>query len=192
MKDAAPITIDAMLMLSLPNRTVLGPAGGHLVAGWTEENKKRRDAEFHAGRKIDYRIEELEVRVFGNVAVTIFYRIDPVKDLNKAAKPSHFRISGVWVRQADRWKLAHRRESNFCQVPRRMSFSWAYPEVAPIRSRLQSCTDEETGRWVQRRASVPCGGRRSLSSNWFTSVMSFAYARVEAANPVGGTTSAVS
>ncbi len=44
----------------------------------------------------------------------------------------------------------------------------------------------------QRRASVACGRRRSLRSNWFTSVMIFAYARVEAANPVGGTTSAVS
>ena len=47
-------------------------------------------------------------------------------------------------------------------------------------------------RYGQRRASVACGRRRSLRPNWFTSVMIFAYARVEAANPGGGTTSAVS
>jgi ketosteroid isomerase-like protein len=105
--------IDAMFRLSLPDRTVFGPGGGRLVAGWTEESKKRRQAEFDAGRKIDYRIEELEVRVFGNTAVTTFYRIGTVKELDQAAKPSHIRITGVWVRQADGWKLAHRHESNF-------------------------------------------------------------------------------
>ena len=93
--------IDAMFRLSWPDRTVFGPGGGRLVAGWTEESKKRRQAEFDAGRKIDYRIEELEVRVFGNTAITTFYRIGTVKELNEAAKPSHLRISGVWVRQAD-------------------------------------------------------------------------------------------
>jgi ketosteroid isomerase-like protein len=105
--------IDAMFKLSLSDRTVFGPGGGRLVAGWTEESKMRRQAEFDAGRKIDYRIEELEVRVFGNTAVTTFYRIGTVNELNEAAMPSHLRISGVWVRQADGWKLAHRHESNF-------------------------------------------------------------------------------
>jgi ketosteroid isomerase-like protein len=105
--------IDAMFRLSMPDRTVFGPGGGRLVAGWTEESKKRRQAEFDAGRKIDYRIEDLEVRIFGDFAVTTFYRIGTVKELNEAAMPSHIRISGVWVRQADGWKLAHRHESNF-------------------------------------------------------------------------------
>ena len=105
--------IDAMFRLSLPDRTVFGPGGGRLVAGWTEESKKRRQAEFDAGRRIDYRIEDLEVRIFGDVAVTTFYRIGTVKEVNEAPKPSQMRISGVWVRQADGWKLAHRHESNF-------------------------------------------------------------------------------
>ena len=105
--------IDAMFRLCLLDRTVFGSRGGRLVKGWTEESKERRQAEFDAGRKIDYRIEELEVRVFGNTAVTTFYRIGTVKELNQTAKPSHMRITGVWVRQADGWKLAHRHESNF-------------------------------------------------------------------------------
>ena len=104
--------IDAMFRLCLPDRTVFGSRGGRLVEGWTEESKKRRQAEFDAGRKIDYRIEDLEVRIFGDVAVTTFYRIGTEKEPNETAKPRHLRISGVWVRQADGWKLAHRHESN--------------------------------------------------------------------------------
>jgi|HubBroStandDraft_6_1064221.scaffolds.fasta_scaffold160988_2 ketosteroid isomerase-like protein len=104
--------IEALFRLSLPDRTVFGSRGGRLVAGWTEESKKRRQAEFDAGRKIDYRIEDLEVRIFGDVAVTTFYRIGTVKEINEPAKLSHMRISGVWVRQADGWKLAHRHESD--------------------------------------------------------------------------------
>ena len=103
---------DAMFRLSLPDRTIFGPSGGRLGAGWTEADKKRRQAEFDAGRKVDYKIEQLDVRVFGNTAVTTFHRIGTVTELNEAAKPSHLRISGVWVRQADGWKLAHRHESN--------------------------------------------------------------------------------
>jgi ketosteroid isomerase-like protein len=104
--------IDAIFRLSLPDRTVFGSRGGRLVAGWTEESKKRRQAEFDAGRKINYRIEDLEVRIFGDVAVTTFYRFGTVKEVNEAPKPSQMRISGVWVRQAEGWKLAHRHESN--------------------------------------------------------------------------------
>ena len=105
--------IDAMIRLSLPDRTVFPRGDGPLIAGWTEEARKRRQAEFDAGRKVDYRIEQLEVRVFGNAAVTTFYRIGTVKEIGGVPKPSRLRQSGVWVRTADGWKLAHRHEDNF-------------------------------------------------------------------------------
>lgn len=62
-------------------------------------------------RKIDYRIEKLDVRVYGDTAVSTFERIGTVKDLEGTTRDSHLRISGVWVRLDGQWKLAHRHES---------------------------------------------------------------------------------
>jgi len=61
---------------------VYGSTGGALVEGWTEQSKKRRQAEFDAGQKTDLRIEELTVRIFGDTAVTIFYRVGTVKEVS--------------------------------------------------------------------------------------------------------------
>ena len=103
--------IEGMFKLSLPDRTVYGSAGGALVEGWTEESKKRRQAEFDAGRKIDLRIEDLKVRIYGDTAVTTFYRVGTMKEVGGTTKQVRLRISGVWVRQQSEWKLAHRHES---------------------------------------------------------------------------------
>jgi ketosteroid isomerase-like protein len=105
--------IDGMFKYSLPDRTVYGPSGGRLTEGWTEESKKRRQAEFNAGRKIDLRIEELKVRVYGDTAVSTFYRIGTMKELDGITRQVRLRISGVWVRQKREWKLAHRHESPY-------------------------------------------------------------------------------
>jgi ketosteroid isomerase-like protein len=104
--------VEGMFSLSLPDRTVYGPAGGALVEGWTDESKKRRQAEFDAGRKIDLRIDDLKVRVYENTAVTTFYRIGTVTE-GGVTRQVHLRISGVWIRQSDGWKLAHRHESPY-------------------------------------------------------------------------------
>ena len=98
---------------STPGRTIFGPGGGGLGVGWTEESLARRQAEFDAGRKIDYRIEKLEVRVYGGTAVSTFERIGTVKDVGGIPRDSHLRISGVWVKVDGQWKLAHRHESPF-------------------------------------------------------------------------------
>jgi ketosteroid isomerase-like protein len=110
--------IEGMFKLSLPDRSVFGTAGGALFEGWTEESKKRRLAEFDAGRKVDLRIEDLKVRIYGDTAVTTFYRIGTIKEVGGAPKQVHFRISGVWVRQGAEWKLAHRHESPFLGTAR--------------------------------------------------------------------------
>ena len=106
-------SIAGMAELFLPGRTIFGPGGGGLGVGWTEESLARRQAEFDAGRKIDYRIERLDVRMYGGTAVSTFERIGTVKKIGSAPQDSHLRITGVWVKVDGQWRLAHRHESPF-------------------------------------------------------------------------------
>lgn len=105
--------IEGMFKLSLPDRTVYGSAGGALVEGWTDESKRRRQAAFDAGRKVDLKIDDLKVRIYENTAVTTFYRIGTDTEVGGEVRQVHLRISGVWIRQSDEWKLAHRHESPY-------------------------------------------------------------------------------
>lgn len=105
--------IEEMFSLSLPDRTVYPSAGGALVEGWTDESKRRRQAAFDGGRKVDLKIEDLKVRIYENTAVTTFYRIGTVTEGGGVVRQVHLRISGVWIRQSDGWKLAHRHESPY-------------------------------------------------------------------------------
>lgn len=106
-------SIAGMAKFFLSGRTIFGPGGGGLGVGWTEESLARRQAEFDAGRKIDYRIEKLDVRVYGGTAVSTFERVGTVKEISSAPRESHLRITGVWVKVDGQWKLAHRHESPF-------------------------------------------------------------------------------
>ncbi len=105
--------IAGMMKHFLPGRTIYGPNGGGLAVGWTEESLARRQAEFDAGRKIDYRIEKLDVRLYGDTAVSTFERAGTVADIGRPPRDSHLRITGVWVKVDGSWKLAHRHESPF-------------------------------------------------------------------------------
>ena len=102
--------MEALFSYLAPGRTIFAN-GGRLGVGWTEQNKKRRQAQFDAGRKVDLQVEDLQVRIFGDTAVTTFYRRGTEKEVNEPAKPVHLQISGVWVRTPGGWKLAHRHES---------------------------------------------------------------------------------
>ena len=104
---------DGMFKYLQPERTVFGPSGGRLFEGWTAESKERRQAAFDIGRKIDLSIEDLQVRVYGDTAVSTFYRIGTMKELGGTTRQVHLRISGVWIRQQGEWTLAHRHESPF-------------------------------------------------------------------------------
>lgn len=105
--------IAGMAMHFLPGRTIFGPNGGGLGVGWTEESLARRQAEFDAGRTVDYRIERLDVRLYGDTAVSTFERVGTVAKVGGVPRASHLRITGVWVKVGGQWRLAHRHESPF-------------------------------------------------------------------------------
>src|SRR5512132_1096648 len=65
--------MEALFSYLAPGRTIFAN-GGRLGVVWTEQNKKRRQAQFDAGRKVDLQVEDLQVRIFGDTAVTTFYR----------------------------------------------------------------------------------------------------------------------
>ena len=74
-------SIAGMAKYFLPGRTIFPPSGGGLVVGWTEESLAKRQADFDAGRKINYRIEKLEVRIYGGTAITTSERIGTLKEV---------------------------------------------------------------------------------------------------------------
>ncbi len=111
--NAAENAGDTRTVYLLPGRTVFGPVGGRLFVGWTEESRLQRQAAFDAGRKRDLRIEDLEVRVYGDAAVSTFYRVGTIREADGTLRELHLRISGVWVRSEGEWKLAQRHESRF-------------------------------------------------------------------------------
>ena len=109
-------------LLFLPARLVGRPSaalisgstsGDALTVGWTEERLAKRQAEFDAGRKVDYRIDTLEIRVYGDTAVSTFERIGTIKEVEGTPQDSHMRITGVWIRTDGQSKLGHRHESKF-------------------------------------------------------------------------------
>ena len=102
----------ALAMYFLPGRTLYF-ARGALSVESPAETLARLQAQFDAGLKIDQRIENLEVRIYGDTAVTTFERVGTIKAVNEPARASHLRVSGVWVKVDGKWKLAHRHESSF-------------------------------------------------------------------------------
>jgi ketosteroid isomerase-like protein len=103
---------EGMFKWMLPTRTIFANAE-HLGVGWTEQDKQERQAGFDAGRKINYEIREMSVRVYGDTAIATFLRIGSVKNAGEVERPQRLHVTGVWVRQKDGWKLAHRHESLF-------------------------------------------------------------------------------
>jgi ketosteroid isomerase-like protein len=81
---------DGMFKYLQPERTIFGPSGGRLYEGWSAGSKERRQTAFDAGRKIDLRIENLQVRVYGDTAVSTFYRMGTMKELDGTTRQVHF------------------------------------------------------------------------------------------------------
>jgi ketosteroid isomerase-like protein len=105
--------LSAMIELALPERTIFPPSGAELVTGWTVAGNAARQAAFDAGRKIDFTIDRLEVRVYGDSAIATFDRTGTVREVNGEVRNSRLHVTGIWVKQAGQWKLAHRHESPF-------------------------------------------------------------------------------
>lgn len=107
---------EEMFNLMLRTRTTFAVNGGKLLTGWSEADVQRRKDDWARGRRSDIRVENLEVQVIGDTAITSLYRIGTeIAAGSTEAKPIRYRFSGVWLRTKDGWKLAHRHESPLTQ-----------------------------------------------------------------------------
>ena len=84
--------------------TRFGPGGGLLeLFGSLEEQEQNRKAEFDAGLKYNLRARHLDIRVYGNTAVVTLYGVGAAG--NNAQVNN--RITRVWGKQGDQWKMIH-------------------------------------------------------------------------------------
>ncbi len=87
--------------------------GGSLLArtASVEAQKKAFQASVDAGRKRSYRLQNLEVKVYGNTAVVTSYLVGTNTAPNGNIARWTDRRTGVWVKQGGTWREVHLHQS---------------------------------------------------------------------------------
>ncbi len=107
--------------------TRFGPGGELLeVFGSFEEQVQNRKASIDAGLEYNLRAQHREVRVYGNTALVTVYGSGTVNNAQV-----NNRITRVWVKQGDQWKMLHAHLSPL-RVPRiedRFVGTWRFVSI---------------------------------------------------------------
>ena len=87
--------------------------GGGLIDRSSSIAQQRDDfqALTDTGRKLDLRIQHLEVRIYGNAAVVTGYVTGTNTALDGTVARSRQQRTGVWIKQGGQWKEVHRHAS---------------------------------------------------------------------------------
>ncbi len=85
-------------------------AGGGLIDRSSSSAQQRDDfqALADAGRKLNLRIQHLEIRVYGNAAVVTGYLMGTDTAPDGTVSQSRQQRTGVWIKQGGQWKEVHR------------------------------------------------------------------------------------
>ncbi len=85
-------------------------AGGGLIARSSSTAQQRDDFQTlaDAGRKLNLRIQHMDVRVYGNAAVVTGYLMGTNTTPDGTVLQSRQQRTGVWVKQGGQWKEVHR------------------------------------------------------------------------------------
>ncbi len=91
----------------LPQRTTL--TGGGLLRRFDSLEEQRADiqARFDAGIKYNRQVRHLDVRVFGNTAVTTGYVVGTVTQPNGTTNQVNLQRTTVLIKQGGQWKQVH-------------------------------------------------------------------------------------
>jgi len=100
--------VDTWVQYHLPERDGYGPGGGLLSEGTTtEEERKSLKAQFDAGMKYNHRLIQVDVKVFGDIAITTGYVVGSSTSPNGTTNQVMMRRTGVVIKRDGQWKELH-------------------------------------------------------------------------------------
>ena len=96
----------------LQGHTGFGPDGGLLEVNESlEEEKKSLQADFDAGLKFNLHVKHLDVKIYGNTAVTTCYIVGSMTTLNGKTIQVRDRRTAVLIKKGKKWKEVHAHNS---------------------------------------------------------------------------------
>ena len=100
--------VDTWVQYHLPERDGYGPGGGLLSEGTTtEEERKSLKAQFDAGMKYNHRLIQVDVKVFGDIAITTGYVVGSSTSPDGTTNQAMMRRTGVVIKRDGQWKELH-------------------------------------------------------------------------------------
>ena len=101
--------VDTWVQYHLPERDGFGPGGGLLSQGTSaeEEEKKSLKAQFDAGMKYNHRLIHVEVKIFGDTAITTGYVVGSATSPDGTTSQAMMRRTGVVIKRNGQWKELH-------------------------------------------------------------------------------------
>ena len=100
--------LDTWVQYHLPERDGFGP-GGDLLSGGTsaEEEKRGLKAQLDAGMKYNHRLVHVDVKVFGDTAITTGYVVGSSTSPDGKTNRAMMRRTGVVIKRNGQWKELH-------------------------------------------------------------------------------------
>ena len=100
--------VDTWVQYHLPERDGYSPGGGLLSEGTaSEEERKSLKAQFDAGMKYNHRLIQVDVKVFGDIAITTGYVVGSSTSPNGTTNQVMMRRTGVVIKRDGQWKELH-------------------------------------------------------------------------------------
>ncbi len=100
--------LDTWVQYHLPERDGFGPGGGLLNQGTSAEEEKRSlKAQLDAGMKYNHRLVHVEVKVFGDTAITTGYVVGSSTSPDGTTRRVMMRRTGVVIKRNGQWKELH-------------------------------------------------------------------------------------
>ena len=91
-----------------PNGDGFGPGGGLLSQGTSAEEEKRSlKAQLDAGMKYNHQLIHVEVKIFGDTAITTGYVVGSATSPDGTTSQAMMRRTGVVIKRNGQWKELH-------------------------------------------------------------------------------------